>query len=291
MSISSLNTQTLAYTGLVGGNSNMSAGGQGRQFMQPLAADAGQKTSGSGASNVIPITGSLTPQLSAAVNRVLLSIQETGSAFSGDEQKQVTARGTSQQDQKRYAEIIHKAATSGGYEKPVEFIQSLPAEDKAVLQRIHGLAEPSGVTNTNEEGALNMLLNRKDAVDINNDGITNVGAARLFSFPPPNSPQSVKDAWAEITKDLPPEERLMSVAPFMVQTVMANIKADSQGRPIGMYEPGEEGYTNVFGTSEEQWEQLIDRMLNMLDAARDNMDSDKYTYQRSMLSDFKDGFA
>lgn len=286
MAISSLNAQYNSPYGLnVATGGNMSSTGNGRQFMQPVVIDT-SKNAATAAATVSPVAGLLGPKISDAVQRVLLTIQETGSAMTGEERQRATARGVSDEDQSRYAAIVQQAATSGGYEKPVEFIHSLSQADQHVLRRIHGLAELSGVTDTDEEGALNLLLNHAEHVDTNNDGLVNVGKAKIFAFPPPNSPQNVKDAWAEATKDMDPRERLMSVAPFMALSVAANIRTNEKGEAIGMYEPGEEGYTNIFGTTQKEWDDLLARMLEMLDAAKDKMPQEQYEKQHALLSDF-----
>ncbi len=201
------------------------------------------------------------PLVSSSVQSTLLRLQETGSVFDTEDTNLMHVRGISDQDRQRFSEIIVDAAQTGGYNNPVEYIHSLSKEDIEVLRRVHSLAETSGVTNTDTEGAINLLLPRNEHVDINNDGLVKNGAATGFYFPPPNSPQSVKDAWAETVKDMTFAEKMMAEAQFMTASIGANIKFDSDGNAVGLYEHTDPEYTNIFPTSEDGWEGLLDKLV------------------------------
>ena len=88
------------------------------------------------------------------------------------------------------------------------FLAGLTAQDLALLQQASGLVDTINVASLSEEGAANLLLGRDMQVDLNNDGIVEVGAGRMMTFPPPNAPQAAKDAWAAATAGMSERDRM-----------------------------------------------------------------------------------
>ena len=200
-------------------------------------------------------------KISESVSQALLLLQETGSVFDGEDTTLMDRRGVSDETRERFAQIVQDAVDNDAYSDPVAYIQSLSAADVEVLRQVHCLAEKSGVTGVStREGAVNLLLPPDQCVDIDNNGVVSSGEATLFKFPPPNAPQSVKDAWEEMSKDMTMGEKLEAQIPFMVASIAANIKYDSNGTPVGIYGPDDPEYTNIFGTTEAEWDALLDRL-------------------------------
>ncbi|MFN0263764.1 hypothetical protein ACKTEK_07795 [Tepidamorphus sp. 3E244] len=231
--------------------------------MTTPTADASANSAQPSATGATPPPAySKAPGVSAAVSAALLQIQETGSAFNRDDTRLMHIRGVSEQDRQRFAEIVQDAAKNGGYDDPLGYVGSLSKADIGVLQRVHSLAEPRGVTGVkSEEGAFNLLLPQSQQVDTNNDAIVERGMAKGFVFPPPNSPQGVKDAWEAATADMSGSERMMAVAPFLSLSIGANIELDDSGKVVGVHEPGEAGYKNVFGTTSAEWTEMLADMI------------------------------
>ncbi|PCJ91855.1 MAG: hypothetical protein COA52_08405 [Hyphomicrobiales bacterium] len=207
------------------------------------------------------------PLVSSSVQSTLLRLQETGSVFDDKDSQLMNIRGVNNYDRARFAELIVEASEKGGYNNPVAYIKSLPKDDIQLLMRVHSLAEPRGVTNTDVEGAYNLLLPKSDHVDSNRDGLVNTGAATGFYFPPPNSPQSVKDAWEETIKDMSLEDRMMAEGQFMMASIGANLKLDGDGNVVGIYDHTDPEYTNVFPTSKEGWDSFLKEMIENLSKA------------------------
>ncbi len=229
------------------------------------------------------------PLVSKSVQSTLLRLQETGSVFDFKDNNLMNVRGVSDIERQRFAKIIVEAAQTGGYNNPVEYIQSLPSDDIEVLRRVHSLAETSGVTNTDEEGAINLLLPKKDHVDINNDGLVKNGAATGFYFPPPNAPQSVKDAWEETTENMTTSDKMKAEMQFMMASIGANVKTDSDGKVIGIYEYNDPEYTNIFPTSEDGWGNFLEKLIAEYKEAI-KLDS-KLEKQLDMLNKFADNIS
>jgi len=118
-----------------------------------------------------------------------------------------------------------------------------------------------------EEGARNMLVTQdmRSFVDYNNDGVVEAGIGYSFSFPPPNSPQAVKDAWYKTLDALPENERLLASTVFMGLSLVANAKFDAHGNTVGFYSPGEDGYTDIFPTDRSGWSRLLQQVDDYLD--------------------------
>ncbi len=227
--------------------------------------------------------------VSNSVTATLLHLQDTGSVFGDKDSSLMNIRGVTDQERQRFAEIVQHAASTGGFENPVDYIQSLSPDDIEVLRRVHSLAEPRGVRNTDVEGAVNLLLPPQNHTDLNNDGLVETGAAVGFVFPPPNAPQSVKDAWEETTKDMSSKERLLASAHFLGASISANIKLDSNGQAIGIYEHTDPEYTNIYGTTEGEWETLLSQLLEQSKKAESFDPS--YRERTKMLTEFSEFFA
>jgi len=90
-------------------------------------------------------------------------------------------------------------------------LKSFNANEMKLLQKANCLADPIKLEGLSEEGAQNLLnqQDRSNMVDLNNDGIVEVGAARTMSFPPVNAPDSVKKAWEEATIDMDLKDKMM----------------------------------------------------------------------------------
>jgi hypothetical protein len=110
-------------------------------------------------------------------------------------------RGVGEEDQLAYAKILYEAYSGDGMSDPQSFLQSLSASELDVVRRIRCLADTIQPQALDDEGATNLLLPEGYSVDLNHDGIDEVGAAKLLHFPPRDAPPAFTDAWFEATKD------------------------------------------------------------------------------------------
>lgn len=279
---------TSAYSTLAGANGpphkNTASNAQDRtsMFVVPASADRPDES-------VRHSTLSPQPLVSNAVAATLLHLQDTGTVFGDKDSDLMNVRGVTDQERQHFAEIVQHAATTGGFQNPVDYIQSLSNQDIEVLRRVHSLAEPSGVRNTGVEGAVNLLLPPQNHTDLNNDGLVETGAAVGFVFPPPNAPQSVKDAWEETIKDMSSEERLLASAHFLGASISANIKFDSNGTPIGIYDHTDPEYTNIYGTTDGEWETLLSQLIQESKKAESRDPS--YRERTELLTEFSEFLA
>ncbi len=174
------------------------------------------------------------------------------------------------------------------------FLKSLSTKERALVKKANSYGPDlinSHIDEMSEEGARNMLVqpDYRFAVDFNNDGIVESGKAKTFVFPPPNAPESVKDAWDKTMESLDEDERLLASTIFLVMSWQENIKTSKNGRVARMMEPGEPDYVNIFGTDELSWLLLLDKVDDYLDfteklasANREDIEKD-----RQMIDTFR----
>ena len=170
-------------------------------------------------------------------------------------------RGVSDGEQNTFAAILSRAATSNAGTNPKDFLNSLSANEMEVLRKVHCLADPISISRLDFEGAYNLLTAPGEAQDLDNDGFMNIGAAKMWQYPPPNAPALVKQAWEEATADIPESEKWLKMAPFLAVTATANLKADNSG----FYEPGETGYRNIYAEPGFSYTRQVQDILSMMD--------------------------
>ena len=149
------------------------------------------------------------------------------------------------------------AAVSGGGAK--QFLAALTPQDLTLLQQASGLAECIDVASLSEEGAANLLLANDSRVDLNNDGLVEVGAARLIAFPPVNAPQAAKEAWEAATAGMSDRDR-MSLTGWVALPMT-----------FGATMPGYSGAGPQLGDMADagfDWNDLIARLLDGIEASR-----------------------
>ena len=114
----------------------------------------------------------------------------------------------SDQEIEQFSEVLYEAKQREGSAKA--FLNSLSTEELNLLQRANGLAEPIQIGKLSTEGAQNLLVrpDSEDLVDLDNDGIIEVGLAQTFQYPPLNAPAFVKAAWQKATEGLSWSEKM-----------------------------------------------------------------------------------
>lgn len=85
-----------------------------------------------------------------------------------------------------------------------QILQNMTKSELALIQTVTSLAAPIDVNSLSKEGATNLLAqpDRTGLVDLNNDGIVEVGAGRNIMFPSVNAPAYAKAAWDKATEGL-----------------------------------------------------------------------------------------
>jgi hypothetical protein len=159
-----------------------------------------------------------------------------------------------------------------------EILQGMSIKEIALLQKAHSLAEPINVSSLSEEGAANLLAqpDHSDSVDLNNDGLVEVGLARNIIFPPVNAPGFVKEAWGEATDGMTESDKMMLELRMHISIYGINL----DGKNITALPP------------EQQWNS--ENIENLFSSLRDNLkfevNREGWTEFNLMLKDFYDRF-
>lgn len=169
-------------------------------------------------------------------------------------------RQISDETTQQFKDILARANASNAQADPKTFLNSLSASDMEVLRKVHSLAGSIDVSSLNNEGATNLLVQPGSAEDLDNNGLTSVGAGNGFTFPPRNAPASFKAAWASATEG----KSFADIPTHMIFAVgLANI-----GR-----EPGDPNWRNPYA----------DPNYDYTSAVSDIMSSLKYEYAHNMI--------
>lgn len=178
------------------------------------------------------------------------------------EDRRIQVEGVSE----TFKQIIDKAAASGGYDDPLGFVSSLSATELDALQHIHCLADPIIPQGLSKEGALNLLYSPDQSKDINNDGLSDVGLAKMWTYPPPNAPEAVKKAWKEATAGLSEMEAALKMGPFM---------------PTGL--PGEREWKNMYAEPDFSYTKQIEDYLKSMEIHKPSDYEEKKVFLQSYL--------
>jgi len=135
------------------------------------------------------------------------------------------------------------------------FLATLTAQDLALLQQAKGLADTINVATLSEEGATNLLLDHAAQVDLNNDGLVEVGIGKMMTFPPPNAPQAAKDAWTAATAGMSDSYRMSLSGHIGLPLLLAG---SGNGVPS----------MSDLASEDFDWGNLIDRLLQGIEANR-----------------------
>ncbi|MCB4358245.1 hypothetical protein [Quatrionicoccus australiensis] len=180
-------------------------------------------------------------------------------------------RGVSTESQALYAEVLNKAYSSGGMDNARQFLGSLSAKELDAVRQNHCLADRIDTASISEEGAENLLLPEGYAVDLNADGIEEVGAARTMSFPPSDAPAAVKEAWFQATADMAPGQ--MMTYQLMMHDAIYGIRIDgqSQGAPYAADET-------------DSYRQVVDNFLAALETTKGMLADGQYERDKAFFS-------
>lgn len=178
-------------------------------------------------------------------------------------------RQISPENAQQYKDILAKVNASNAQADPKAFLHSLSSSDMEVLRQVHCLADSINISSLSKEGAANLLVQPGSAQDLNNDGLTAVGAGYRFTFPPENAPESFKAAWAAASEGMSD----MDIPTHMIFAVgLANI-----GR-----EPGDPNWRNPYSDPNYDYKGAVSDSISSLKFSYDHGGMSKERYQSEM---------
>ena len=129
----------------------------------------------------------------------------SSTSFSTESMNLLQTRGLSETQITDFASLLDEAHEQQENNiSAKEVLNTMSKSELQLLQTATSLAAPINVNSLSKEGAMNLLAqpDKTGLVDLNNDGIVEVGAARNIMFPPVNAPAHVKNAWDKATEGL-----------------------------------------------------------------------------------------
>ena len=201
-------------------------------------------------------------------------------AFTERSLELLTQRDLSRAEVSNFQLLLNEAKQQGEQRSnsAKETLQNMSVAELAMLQKAHSLADPIHVASLSEEGATNLLAqpDHSDSVDVNNDGIVEVGIAKNIVFPPVNAPKFVKEAWDEATAGMPKSDKMMLELRMHIAVYGINL----------------DGVNKIALSPEQQWNS--ENIENLISQLRSNLEFEVnlegWTDFNAMLKDFYDRF-
>lgn len=186
-----------------------------------------------------------------------------------------------------YGDLLVRTYNEGGFADPHGFLKNLTADELATVQHVNRLVDPIDIDSLTPEAALNLLIPRPAQIDLNYDGLTQVGEAYMIRFPDSRTPEAVVNAWNEATADMDPREKIFYELQMKLPTLLANIHVDDQGRYVSHTEPGDPNWVNPQADSNYSFTDLSQQMIDYLDYFQHQIPKDRYEQQRAFYTQFK----
>ena len=167
-------------------------------------------------------------------------------------------RGLSGQEVNDFSAILDKASTQLDENKSAkEVLAGMSKEDMDLLQKATGLADPIRPNSLSNEGAINLLAqpDKTGMVDLNNDGIVEIGVGRMVTFPPINAPDSVFQAWDKATENMSEGDEMVMQLHMHTATYGALVDGVATKEPLS---PEQQW-------SAAGWKQLLKELRGALD--------------------------
>jgi len=204
----------------------------------------------------------------------------SSTSFSTESMSLLQTRGLSETQVTDFASLLKEAHEQQDNNiSAKEVLNTMSKSELQLLQTATSLAAPINVNSLSKEGAVNLLAqpDKTGLVDLNNDGIVEVGAGRRVMFPPVNAPAHVKDAWDKSTEGLS----------FFDKAVLElNLHISVYGTEInGMA-------TKQPPTPEQQWssENLIEWFATLRNGLERSVKEEGWTHFNEVQRDFYDRF-
>lgn len=203
--------------------------------------------------------------------------------------------GTGLEDLRQdYGRILQSAQAAGAYAQPQAYLKTLSQDDLRTIQQVHARADAIDPGRLSHEGALNLLLPPDAMVDLDRNGVTDVGGTRVVLFPSSITPPEVCAAWNAATANLRQEELwIRQLQLGSGPQTQANTRFDSQGRVVGFVNPGDPAWVNPFADPSYTYGHFVEEQLTLLDKLKgllpDGQMKKDEAFWRSFLAELSKG--
>jgi len=205
-------------------------------------------------------------------------ISSTG--LSTDSMNLLQARGLSKTQITDFSSLLKEAQEQQDNNiSAKEVLNTMSKSELQLLQTATSLAFPINVNSLSKEGAINLLAqpDKTGLIDLNNDGIVEVGAARNIMFPPVNAPAYVKDAWDKSTEGLSFFDKAVLELNLHISVYGVEINGMSTKQPP---------------SPEEQWSStnLVEWFASLRNSLKFSVKEEGWTHFNKVQRDFYDKF-
>jgi len=189
-------------------------------------------------------------------------------------------RGLTGQQVDDFTELLNKANQQLEQDRSAKQVLSdMSGDELALLQKATSLADSINVSSLSNEGAVNLLAqpDKTGMVDLNNDGLVEIGKAKMVTFPPLNAPHSIHAAWEKATKNMAEGDKM--IMQLHMHTAVYGFQIEGQ--------PTKQPLSPEAQWSETGWQQLLATLRSSLEFS---VGMDGWTRMNVVRQDFYDRF-
>ncbi|WP_432472943.1 hypothetical protein [Amphritea sp. HPY] len=189
-------------------------------------------------------------------------------------------RGLSVQQVDDFSELLNKAHQQQSQDRSAkQVLAEMSGDELALLQKATSLASNINVSSLSNEGAINLLAqpDKTGMVDLNNDGVVEIGIAKMVTFPPVNAPDSVHQAWDKATENMAEGDKM--IMQLHMHTTVYGFQIEGL--------PTKEPISPEAQWSETGWQQLLATLRSALEFS---VGIDGWTRMNVVRQDFYDRF-
>lgn len=189
-------------------------------------------------------------------------------------------RGLSDQQVQDFGALLNKAGEElNGEQTAKQVLSNMSPDEIKLVQKATGLVDPIRPSSLSDEGAINLLAqpDKTGMVDLNNDGIVEVGVGKMITFPPVNAPAAVHRAWEKATENMSEGDKM--TMQLHMHTATYGIHIDGVASKEAL--PPDQQW------SPTGWQQLLKELRGALDFA---VSMDGWTRTNLLRQDFFNKF-
>lgn len=167
-------------------------------------------------------------------------------------------RGLSSEQVDLFSDLLDAANHQLDNDKSAkQVLSSMSQDEMKLLQKATGLADSIDVNSLSTEGVANLLAqpDKTGMVDLNNDGIVEIGKSTMVTFPPVNAPDSVHQAWDKATEGMAEGDKMIMQLHMHIATYGVEIEGINSKEAL----PPEQQW------SPEGWQQLLKELRSALE--------------------------
>lgn len=228
----------------------------------------------------MPIALGMFFALEAAFSEVFMPTQIAVTSFNAKDQRLLGLRGLSPDDEASFASLLARAQGVSPADRQ-SVLNGLTASELETLRKAHSLADPINPAGLSQEGVYNLFQAPSEAKDLDHDGFQSVGIAKMWCFPPPDAPESLRKAWEASTAGLSDGEVMLKMGIFLPPPQFA---LDGNGNLLKVINPGDPEWKDPYGGSGFSWQRVVQGEIDGNELGRAYNTTAHYLETKNFLS-------